>query len=260
MKNISAICMAGAPLLAISNSSAQTATSAVDPDDDAPRYPGVFLVPKGVDVFKNAIKNPDGSLTIHPGQQVPEANEINRQFCEALGGVDKTNEMEHTISGQVGYIVSCSLPPDTEERNTNVTESPGTGTGRIYVPIPNYDYQTGRIIKKAKRPVPQPESCVAPLPLIIRHPPNGMSRKGFNYWNNGYAEFFSMPSTQQGSAVATVYETTPCTWTQSSPIGPGQAVLKGHIQCLATLDAAQSDLRACWNGYCATERGLVQHY
>ncbi len=67
-------------------------------------------LPPGLDLLKNAIKNPDGSLTIKAGQQTPEANRFNQRYCESLGGVDATNETDQRIGVGTFYAVVCKGP------------------------------------------------------------------------------------------------------------------------------------------------------
>ena len=61
-------------------------------------------------LLKNAIKNPDGSLTIKAGQQTAQANEMNRSYCELIGGTDITNESDRIIEGGTLYPVLCKSP------------------------------------------------------------------------------------------------------------------------------------------------------
>lgn len=76
------------------------------PDTKAP-IPNYNALPEGVNLLKNATQNPDGSLTIKAGQQTAEANEINRQYCASLGGIDVTNESDQTIGVGTLYSVAC---------------------------------------------------------------------------------------------------------------------------------------------------------
>ena len=96
------------PDLMAYNSATQTASG---PNSNAVRFgsgvPDYNALPPGIDLLKNAIKNPDGSMTIKAGQQTPEANEINRRYCESLGGKDITNERDQTIGVGTLYAVLC---------------------------------------------------------------------------------------------------------------------------------------------------------
>ena len=97
-----------------SNLMAQTLSAAATPDANALHSagttPGYNSLPPGVDLLKNAIKNPDGSMTIKAGRQTPEANKLNRQYCEKLGGTDITNETDQTIGAGTLYAVVCKGP------------------------------------------------------------------------------------------------------------------------------------------------------
>ena len=96
------------PDLMAYNSATQTAS---DQNSNAVRFggevPNYNALPPGIDLLKTAIKNPDGSMTIKAGQQIPEANEINRRYCESLGGKDITNESDQTIGAGTLYAVVC---------------------------------------------------------------------------------------------------------------------------------------------------------
>jgi hypothetical protein len=61
-------------------------------------------------LLKNAIKNPDGSLTIKAGQQTAQANDMNRIYCELVGGTDITNGSDRLIEGGTLYPVVCKSP------------------------------------------------------------------------------------------------------------------------------------------------------
>lgn len=91
-------------------------STAVKLGSEAPDYNSL---PPGVDLLKNAIKNPDGSMTIKAGQQTPDANKLNHNYCESLGGTDITNEHDQTIGAGTLYAVVCkgsSYPPLEKEK------------------------------------------------------------------------------------------------------------------------------------------------
>ena len=87
----------------------------VGPDPNAatvkstPEVPDYGAVPVEI-LLKNAIKNPDGSLTIKAGRQTPQANAMNHTYCEIIGGTDITNESDRTIEGGTLYQVVCQGP------------------------------------------------------------------------------------------------------------------------------------------------------
>lgn len=93
------------PDLMALNSGSQVATSpaAVNAVAEVPDYASV--APELL--LKNAIKNPDGSMTIKAGQQTAQANEMNRSYCDIVGGTDITNESDRRIDEEILYPVVC---------------------------------------------------------------------------------------------------------------------------------------------------------
>lgn len=95
--------------------------------------PGYISSPAGVDLLKNAVTNPDGSRTIKAGQQTPEANELNRKYCESFGARDITNESDFTLGPGAVYAAACS---GGRPSTATAQAIPGMGTGRIFLPVP----------------------------------------------------------------------------------------------------------------------------
>lgn len=91
----------------------------------AEEVPDYNHLPPGVDLLKNAIRNPDGSLTIKAGHQTAEANDINRRYCESLGGIDITNERDQTIGVGTLYTVICKKPT-TQQPSAHEQVTPDT--------------------------------------------------------------------------------------------------------------------------------------
>ena len=96
--------------------------TAMNSDTDVPDY---HHLPPGIDLYKNAIKNPDGSMTIRAGQQTPDANDINQRYCASQNGVDITNQSDQIIGKGTIYTVVCKGPVD-QPPATNAQTSTGT--------------------------------------------------------------------------------------------------------------------------------------
>ncbi|PRC92165.1 hypothetical protein [Solimicrobium silvestre] len=120
--------------------------------------PGFFSSPPGVNMVKNAVKNRDGSKTIKAGQQVPEANDLNRKVCESMGMKDITNENDFTLGAGAAYGGVCFSTEPPRNRSTRVQAIPGKGTGRVFIPIPENDLN--------KPQAPMPYSTRAPMQII----------------------------------------------------------------------------------------------
>lgn len=108
MKKISIVAGALSLNLACSGLTAQNIAAQPASQLNIPDY---NHLPPGVNLLKNGVRNPDGSVTIKAGQQTPEANDINRRYCESLGGKDATNKTDQTIGTGTIYAVVCEAPP-----------------------------------------------------------------------------------------------------------------------------------------------------
>ena len=125
MKKICMLLSALSLSIACANSMAHTSTARVKPVQNCQEkkfhgeIPNYYALPPGVDLLKNAVSNPDGSKTIKAGQQTPEANELNCNYCKSLGGTDMTNERDQLIGAGTLYAVVCKGP---------VSQSPSVNT------------------------------------------------------------------------------------------------------------------------------------
>lgn len=102
--------MACQSLMAQDTANHTLSRSTIEVPKTALDVPDYNSLPPGVNLLKRAIRNPDGSFTIKAGQQTAEANEINRRYCESLGGTDATNKTDQLIGAGTLYAVVCEGP------------------------------------------------------------------------------------------------------------------------------------------------------
>jgi hypothetical protein len=212
---------------------------------------GFISSPPGADLLRNAIKNPDGSRTIKSGHQTPEANELNRKFCESLGARDVTNESDVTLGPGTTYGGVCSGFSGPRP-GPSVQAIPGAGTGRIFLPVPDN----------------QPGSALLPdvstrMPLQIVPPPiNGSSPFAVQYYAAATVDFYNMPSRNVASTEIKVYENSvPFKFSTEQLLGPGYGNIYSFVICTPATPRASTTVTGCFPGAaCVSAQGVISHY